>query len=84
MNRKCFYIDPTQDVDENGYIPSLVTENEPGHAPLVGNGSHAQPWYWGKTLEQANAIAKQQNERLGLTDRDVIEIISSSMFAGRR
>lgn len=78
--RTCFYIPPDAFVEGKGFIPSIVTENEPGHAPLVGSGDLAQPWYWGLTYEEANAFAAGENERRGLTADDVTEIIASSMF----
>lgn len=79
--RKCFYIPADAYVDGKGYVPSVVTEGEPGHAPLVGSGSHAEPWYWGHTYEEANTIAAKENERLGLTPDDVLNIVLSSMTA---
>jgi len=78
--RKCFYIPPDQH-DEHGWIPSLVTEGEPGHAPLTGNGPCASPWYWGKTLEEAQGTAAVENARLGLTRDEVRDIILSSAAA---
>ncbi len=84
IKRQCFYV-PADQFDENGFIPSIVTEGEPGHAPLTGNGDHAQPWYWGKTYDEAKAVANAQNEqRFKLTEQDVLEIVSSSMAASRR
>lgn len=76
--RKCFYI-PEGQFDDKGYIPSLVTEGEMGHAPLKGNGPFSQPWYWGKTKVEAEEIAAKENERLGLSRQDVLEIVASSM-----
>jgi len=81
--RTCFYIDPTQTPDEDGYIPSLVTEGEPGHAPLTGGGDFQTPWYWGKTLAEAEATAAKANAEQGLSPRDVIDIVMSSMVARR-
>ena len=78
--RKCFYI-PDDQFDENGYIPSLVTEGEPGHAPLKGNGAHASPWYWGKTYEEAMTVCVKENERLGISPEDAARIVLSSMNA---
>lgn len=78
MARKCFYI-PIEQFDDNGYIPSVVTEGEPGHAPLTGNGKFASPWYWGKTYEAATEFAAKENAFLGLTPEDVLDIIGSSM-----
>ena len=78
-NRQCFYI-PENQFDENGWIPSLVTENEPGHAPLTGNGACAAPWYWGRTLGEAQATAVRENARtFGLTAEDSLQIVLSSM-----
>ena len=79
--RTCFYIPPDQH-DENGWIPSVVTEGEPGHAPLTGNGPCASPWYWGKTLAEAQGTAAVENARLGLTRDEVASIIASSLRTG--
>jgi hypothetical protein len=79
--RSCYWINESQEPDpERGYIPSVVTEGEPGHSPLSGNGAHAAPWYWGN-LESARRIAFEENQRLGLTDEDVMAIVLSSMAA---
>ena len=79
--RTCFYIPPDQH-DENGWIPSVVTEGKPGHAPLTGNGPCASPWYWGKTLAEAQATADRENARLGLSIEDSLNIVLSSLRAG--
>jgi hypothetical protein len=80
--RKCFYIPADAFVPGKGWIPSLVTENEPGHAPLAGDGSYfAEPWYWGMTFQEARTIAAAENAKLGLTEQDVNDIIISSMRA---
>lgn len=81
--RRCFYILPSQDSDiYGGYVPSLVTEDEAGHAPLIGDGHPiSQPWVWGKTLDEAEAIAATRNFQKGLSEEDVDEIIASSMRA---
>lgn len=81
-SRQCFYI-PEGQFDDNGYIPSLVTENEPGHRPLTGNGRFSSPWYWGKTYEKAREICAEENKKLGLTEEDVVEIVASSIGASR-
>ena len=80
--RTCFYIPPDQH-DENGWIPSVVTEGEPGHAPLTGNGPCARPWYWGKTLAGAQATADRENARLGLSRGEALSIVLSSLRAAR-
>jgi hypothetical protein len=80
--RTCFYI-PAGQFDENGYIPSLVIEGEPGHAPLTGNGPGSSPWYWGKTYEEAQATAEKANAEKGISPDDAIAIVCSSMAAAR-
>jgi hypothetical protein len=80
--RRCFYVSPDA-LTEHGYIPSVVTEGEPGHAPLTGQGTAAAPWYWGHDYEQACRIAKKANAELGLSDADVVRIMLSSRGAGR-
>jgi hypothetical protein len=80
--RQCFFI-PIEQFDDNGYIPSLVTEGQPGHAPMTGNGTHASPWYWGKTYEAACEMADKQNEAMGIDKKTAAEILVSSMAASR-
>ena len=70
--------------DKDGQIiPSLVTEGEPGHSPLTGNGGCAQPWKWGTDYNRAEQIAAEANADKGLTTEDVIEIRLSSLAASR-
>jgi hypothetical protein len=76
--RTCFYI-PVDQFDNDGYIPSVVTEGEAGHAPLTGNGPCAQPWHWGATYEEAKATCERENARLGITPEEAVEIVASSM-----
>lgn len=79
--RQCFYI-PVDQFDEQGWIPSLVTEGIAGHAPLKGNGPQAQPWHWGTTYEAAKAEAEVQNAKtFGLTPEEALAIVMSSMRA---
>jgi len=78
MKRKCFYI-PVEQFDENGYIPSVVTEGEPGHSPMRGKGECAAPWYWGKTYEEAQARCTAENEAMGISFEDALEIVLGSM-----
>lgn len=79
QKRRCLYIPVGQFHPERGYIPSLVTEGEPGHAPMLGQGEFSQPWYWGTDYDKAVEMAKGANERLGLSAEDVSEIIASSI-----
>ena len=82
--RKCYYIPPDQR-DEEGYIPSLVIEDEPGHTPFRGNGPCASPWHWGRTYEQARDLAAEMNRKdFGLDEMQVAAIMISSIRASRR
>jgi hypothetical protein len=83
--RYCFFI-PASQFDEHGYIPSVVTEGEPGHTPLRGTGEAARPrpWSWGQTLAEAEQAAAEANARLGLSPEEVAEIILSSVAAQHR
>jgi hypothetical protein len=79
--RQCFAILETQQ-DEHGYIPSLVTENEPGHSPMTGDEDQAL-WYWGKTRERAQQVCDRVNkQRYGISPKTACRIIASSMNAG--
>ena len=78
--RQCYVVLETQR-DQHGYIPSLVTEGQPGHAPLTGQGEFATPWYWGDSFEEAEAVCAAMNTRRGIDAKAANEIKLSSMFA---
>lgn len=80
--RQCFYILADQ-FDENGYIPSLITEGQAGHSPLTGNGAHASPWYWGESYREAQAVCAAENAKLGISAKDTALIVASSIRASR-
>ena len=79
--RFCYYVDPTQARRPEGFIPSAVFEDDPGHYPMLGNGPGSAPWYWGETIEEAKEACREENDRLGLSEQDVADIIASSMRA---
>ncbi len=81
--RQCFYISPLEYDEGRGYVPSLVVENEPGRSPMRGRGEFAEPWYWGKTLEQAEQTCERVNkDRYGISHQTAARIVASSMAAG--
>lgn len=81
--RQCFWIDPLHKI-EGGYIPALVTENEPGYQLMSGRDETVAPWVWGPTLENAEATAERENERRwGLDKVEALKIVASSMGASR-
>ena len=63
-----------------GYMPSIVIEGESGHYPMQG-GDHewAVPWIWGKTFKKACESCDAYNKRRGLSEKDVNDIVYSSM-----
>ena len=77
--RTCFYIGGEH--DENGYIPSVVTEGEPGYKLLAGNGDLATPWYWGKTLQEAQMTCARENYKKGIGVDEALAILVSSRWA---
>ncbi len=80
--RICFFIVEGQFHPELGYIPSLVTEDEPGHSPMAGRGELSEPWYWGTDLETARKVCAMVNlDDFGLTEYDAAEIVASSVGA---
>lgn len=63
------------------YIPSLVRKDDPCHYPMTG-GPEQTPWYWGKSLEEAQEIARDYNTKtLKLTEEQIDDIIMSSIRA---
>ena len=78
--RWCYFI-PAAQYDDNGYIPSIVVEGVAGHFPLAGNGVGSSPWYWGKTLDEAEQTARAKNEELGVSLQAEGNIVMSSMRA---
>lgn len=80
--KTCYVIPPhtpEQVEKQGGYMPSLVIEGVPGHAPLNGgNHEFALPWVWGPTLEDAEEKCKVLNEQLGLTESVVMDLILKS------
>lgn len=77
--RWCYYVPPDSNYDGHGFVPSLVVEGVAGHVPMTGQGEHAQPWYWGKTYEEAQATCAHVNRERGLTAEEEAEIVTSSM-----
>lgn len=82
MNKRyCYWINETQTPVEGGFIPSVVIENEAGHTPLAGDPKTCQaPWVWGPTLTDAQRTADQANTELGLTRKQAMDIVTSSMW----
>ena len=80
--RSCYWISPSQDpAVHGGFVPSIIYENEDGHFPLVGKDEGSAPWVWGKTLDDAEALAKSMNEKRGISEEEANEILLLSFRA---
>ena len=80
--RQCFAILDSLYVKDKGFVPTLVTENEPGHQPMIGRDQFSEPWYWGQDRETAQRICDEANARdFHLTPAEAKEIIDSSITA---
>ncbi len=80
--RHCFVILDSQFHPERGFVPSLVTEGEPGHSPMAGRGELSEPWYWGTDIETARRICAKANlDDFGLDQDAADEIVASSVGA---
>lgn len=79
--RQCYVILPTEFDPGYGYVPCLVTENEPGYQSMRGDASRFQrPWYWGTTWEQAEAVCAKVNlDDFDITPGDAAAIALSSI-----
>jgi hypothetical protein len=65
-----------------GFVPSLVIENEAGHSPMRGRTDDQEPWYWGKTLDNARQTCDRVNlQRYGISRKTQLRIVASSMRA---
>lgn len=75
----CVYINVANYSDElRGFIPSIVYENVSGHFPLSGKPG-GSPWVWGPEYADAQRVADQFNQRIGVTRERALEIVTSSM-----
>ena len=83
-DRICYYIPADGHIEGRGYRVSIVTENEPGHSPTgtwpyEGRPDQTLPYFWGDDFEAAKLVARDENDRLGLSERDAFDIVTSSM-----
>ena len=84
--RMVYFVDATAFVEEeNSYRVSIVVEGENGHRP-TGDDDYAtnvrarRPYFWGPTLANAEQAAKDQNEKMGVSEKDAFDIVTASMF----
>ncbi len=83
--RRFVYFVPAEGyIEGRGYRPSVVFEHEPGHFPVgdwpyEGKPGTNAPWFWGHDYDKAVEMANEMNNRLGINEREAVEIVASSM-----
>ena len=76
--RWCYTIPACQDAEaQGGYIPSIAIEDVVGHYPLAGRDG-GSPWFWGKTLEDAERTCDEANAKLGYDLETAFKIVTST------
>jgi hypothetical protein len=82
--RKWAYWVPAEPWKKTGkWVPSVIVEGVSGHTPMAGNGTCAQPWFWGYSYPEARDACTRVNAELGITLEDMVEILFSSLRAQR-
>ena len=76
MTDSCYFIQETVRDEDGGYIPCIAIRNEAGF--------YKTDWNWGDDLEIAKQCAKDKNEAMEMSEREVAEIVLSSIGAGWR
>ncbi len=74
----CYFIPPQPD-NERGFIPACVIENVQGYLMMAGNGQGSSPWFWGKTLDDANETCQKVNAGRGIDSKRALDIVLSTM-----
>jgi hypothetical protein len=63
--------------DEQGELRALIAvEGESGY--------YKTDWFWGKNLDNAERIAKERNEKMGISEDEAHKIVLSTMRKTRR
>ena len=76
--RYCYWVSPSQETNTPGFLPSIIKENQKGHFVCQLNKDDPILKY-SKTIEEAEALVLLLNNSLELSEKDVLEIIGSSM-----
>ena len=85
MSNRICYIPADGYIEDRGFRVSVVTEDELGHCPTgdwpyEGKRGQKLPYFWGHDFKGAEEVAREQNTKLGLSERDVFDIVTSSMI----
>lgn len=84
MKRMIAWIPVDAYVQGEGYRVSIVKEGEAGHYPTgnwpykAGPGQQ-MPWFWGHDLAQAQRLADEYNEKMGISREEAEKIVNDSI-----
>jgi hypothetical protein len=86
LKRHCYFIPSEAFIEGHGFRVSVIFEGESGHSPTgtwpyTGAPGETMPWFWGDDYETAKGVAAKANADLGLSPRDVLDIVNSSIRA---
>lgn len=73
MNRMAVFVLPAIRAEDGQFIPCIAKEGEPGYYPTK--------WRWGRDEVVAMRAADNLNMELGLSPREAIEIVASTLRA---
>lgn len=85
--RLCYYVPADAYIEGRGFRASVVVEGEAGHYPTgvwPNDGTKEMPYFWGHDYNKALEVAARYNQQLGLSEKDVNTIVSSSIGAQLR
>jgi len=71
MSKVAYFIQPTLKTDDGQYIPCIAKEGVSGY--------FVTDWAWGNDIDQAEACAREKNERLGISEEEAQRLVLQSM-----
>lgn len=73
-NRRAYFILESQTNEKGEFRALIAVENESGY--------YKTDWFWGKILTDAEAIVRDKNLSMGITEDEAVKIIGSTMRKG--
>lgn len=77
-HRRAFYVSPAS-LTNGGFVVSLVTEGEAGHALM--DAGQGDPWVWGPTYEDAVREQMRANDNLGHSHQEALDIVAGATLS---
>ena len=87
--RWVYWISADQYIEGAGFRVSIVFEGVAGHYPTgnwpyEGKPGQTVPYFWGNTLEEAEAACDDANKARGISAEEAFKIVSTSISAQNR